>query len=68
MTDTAILPGWIQTIAHFTPTFCGVDALEAAILYQSTDNLGRDVAVLVLTAGGGLVVGIMLLRRRLDAF
>jgi len=32
MTDTAILPGWIQTIAHFTPTFCGVDALEAAIL------------------------------------
>jgi ABC-2 type transport system permease protein len=64
----AFLPGWIQAIAHFTPTFYGVDALEASIFYQSTDNLGRDVAVLVLTAAGGLVVGIMSLRRRLVAF
>jgi ABC-type polysaccharide/polyol phosphate export permease len=64
----AFLPGWIQTIAHFTPTFYGVDALEAAIFYQSTDNLGRDVAVLVLTAAGGLALGIMSLRRRLEAF
>jgi hypothetical protein len=45
-----------------------VDALEAAIFYQSTDNLGRDVAVLVLTAAGGLALGIMSLRRRLEAF
>jgi len=64
----AFLPEWIQTIAHFTPTFYGVDALEAAIFYQSTDNLGRDVAVLVLTAAGGLILGIVSLRRRLNAF
>ena len=64
----AFLPEWIQNIAHFTPTFYGVDALEAAIFYQSTDNLGRDVAVLLLTAAGGLVVGVISLRRRLVAF
>ncbi len=64
----AFLPEWIQAIAHFTPTFYGVDALEAAVFYQSTDNLGRDVAVLVLTAAGGLFVGILSLRRRLVAF
>ncbi|WP_281414521.1 ABC transporter permease [Pseudarthrobacter albicanus] len=64
----AFLPGWIQTLAHFTPTFYGVDALEAAIFYQSTDNLGRDVAVLLLTAAGGLVLGVVSLRRRLVEF
>ena len=64
----AFLPGWIQTLAHFTPTFYGVDALEAAIFYQSTDNLGRDVAVLLLTAAAGLGLGVVSLRRRLVAF
>ncbi len=64
----AFLPGWIQAIAHFTPTFYGVDALEAAIFYQSTDNLGRDLAVLLATAAGGLVLGTVSLRRRLVAY
>jgi ABC-type transport system involved in multi-copper enzyme maturation permease subunit len=64
----AFLPEWIQNIAHFTPTFYGVDALEAAIFYQSTANLGRDLAVLLLTAAGGLGLGVVSLRRRLDAF
>ncbi|WP_340639325.1 ABC transporter permease [Arthrobacter sp. Hiyo1] len=61
----AFLPDWIQAIAHFTPTFYGVDALEAAIFYQSTDNLGRDLAVLLATAAVGLVLGTVSLRRRL---
>ena len=30
----AFLPDWIQNIAHFTPTFYGVDALEEAIFYR----------------------------------
>ena len=61
----AFLPDWIQNIAHFTPTFYGVDALEEAIFYESTDNLGRDVAVLGVTAAVGLGLGIASLRRRL---
>ncbi|GAB2719375.1 ABC transporter permease [Arthrobacter bambusae] len=64
----AFLPDWIQAIAHFTPTFYGVDALEAAIFYQSTDNLGRDLAVLGVTAAAGLVLGTVSLRRRLVAY
>jgi ABC-type transport system involved in multi-copper enzyme maturation permease subunit len=64
----AFLPAWIQNVAHVTPTFYGVDALEAAIFYQSTDNLGRDLAVLLLTAAAGLGLGIMSLRRRLADF
>ncbi|BAS12360.1 hypothetical protein AHiyo8_06630 [Arthrobacter sp. Hiyo8] len=42
-----------------------MDALEAAIFYQSTDNLGRDLAVLLATAAVGLVLGTVSLRRRL---
>jgi ABC-type multidrug transport system permease subunit len=63
----AFLPEWIQTVAHFTPTFYGVDALEAAIFYQSTDNLGRDLVVLLVTALAGLALGVMSLRRRIVA-
>ncbi|WP_423182445.1 ABC transporter permease [Arthrobacter sp. NyZ413] len=63
----AFLPAWIQAVAHFTPTFYGVDALEAAIFYQSTDNLGRDLTVLLATAAVGLGLGIVSLRRRLVA-
>ena len=60
----AFLPGWVQGIAHFTPTYYGVDALEKAIFYQSTDNLGLDLAVLAATAVLGLLVGVLSLRRR----
>lgn len=53
----AFLPGWVQTIAAFTPTFYGVHALQMSVFYGSTDQLGRDIAVLVLTAAIALIAG-----------
>jgi ABC-type multidrug transport system permease subunit len=63
----AFLPDWVQTIAHFTPTYYGVHALQMAIFYQSTDQLGRDVAVLVVTAALTVAAGAFALRRRVIA-
>ncbi len=60
----AFLPDWIQTIAHFIPTFYGVHALEMAVFYSSTEDLARDLAVLVGTAALTLALGIIALRRR----
>ncbi len=59
----AFLPDWVQSIAHFIPTFYGVHALQTAIFYSSTDQFGRDVAVLVATAAVTLVLGILSLRK-----
>ena len=50
---TAVLafdPAWLQTIATFVPLYYGRHALEMAIFYQSSDQLGRDVAVLAGSA------------------
>ncbi len=59
---TAVLafdPAWLQTIATFVPLYYGRHALEVAIFYQSSDQFGRDVAVLagsaLLTAGLGVL-------------
>ena len=60
----SFLPGWVQTIAHFTPSYYGVHALQMAIFYQSTEQLGRDLAVLGATAVGTLLLGVLALRRR----
>ncbi|MDQ6772193.1 MAG: ABC transporter permease [Candidatus Dormibacteraeota bacterium] len=59
----AFLPAWVQTVAHLTPTYYGVHALQGAIFYQSLDGFGQDVAVLVVTAVAGLVLGTLALRR-----
>jgi len=59
----AFLPRWVQTVAAFTPTFYGVHALQMSVFYGSTDQLGRDVAVLVMTAALGLAAGALSLRR-----
>lgn len=53
----AFLPGWVQTIAAFTPTFYSVHALQMSVFYGSTDQLGRDVAVLAVTAALALLAG-----------
>jgi ABC-type multidrug transport system permease subunit len=63
----AFLPQWVQTVAHFTPTYYGVHALQMAIFYQSTDRLGRDVAVLIVTAAITVAAGALALRRRVVA-
>ena len=47
----------------FTPNFYGVNALEMAIFYGSTDSLGRDVTVLAATTVATLTLGSLSLRR-----
>lgn len=59
----AFLPGWVQAIAAFVPTYYGVHALQMSVFYSSTDQLVRDIAVLVMTAGLGLLLGTLSLRR-----
>jgi len=60
----AFLPDWVQTIAHFTPSYYGVHALQMAIFYHSSEQLGRDLAVMLGTTVATLVVGVLALRRR----
>lgn len=59
----AFLPGWVQAIAQFMPTFYGVHALEMSIFYGSADQLGRDVLVLAGTALATVTLGVLALRR-----
>jgi ABC-2 type transport system permease protein len=63
----AFLPEWVQTIAHFTPTYYGVHAIQMAVFYQSTDQLGRDVAVLAGTSIATVAAGSLALRRRVTS-
>lgn len=60
----AFLPSWVQAIARFTPTYYAVHALQMSVFYQSTDQLARDLTVLVATACLGLGLGVVALRRR----
>jgi ABC-type multidrug transport system permease subunit len=65
---TAVLafdPAWLQTIATFVPLYYGRHALEMAIFYQSSDQLGRDVAVLTASALFAVCLGILAMRRGL---
>jgi ABC-2 type transport system permease protein len=63
----AFEPDWLQQIAAFVPLTYGNHALQMALFYNSSDALGRDVAVLAGTALLTLVVGSLGLRRRLSA-
>jgi ABC-type Na+ efflux pump permease subunit len=63
---TAVLafdPVWLQTVATFVPLYYGRHALEMAIFYQSSDQLGRDVAVLAGSAMLTIGLGILAIRR-----
>jgi len=60
----AFLPDWVQAIAHFTPSYYGVHALQMAIFYHSSEQLGRDLAVMFGTAVATLLIGVLALRRR----
>jgi hypothetical protein len=53
-----------SAIAHVIPTYYGVHALQMAIFYHSSDQLGRDVAVMGGTAAATLALGVVMLRRR----
>jgi ABC-type multidrug transport system permease subunit len=63
----AFLPQWVQTIAQFVPTYYGMHALQMTVFYNSTEDLGRDLAVLVATAAALVVLAVVSLRWRLNA-
>ena len=63
ITVAAFLPGWLQTIAHFVPTFYDTHALQMAIFYNSTEGLAVDISVLGGTALVAGVLGVLSLRR-----
>ncbi len=54
---------WLQNIAAFIPLTYGVHALEQAIFYSASDQLGRDVIVLSLCALVALGLGVLSMRR-----
>jgi ABC-type multidrug transport system permease subunit len=59
----AFEPEWLQAIAAYIPLSYGDHALQMAIFYQSTDQLGRDVLVLSFSAFVSLGLGVLVMRR-----
>jgi ABC-2 type transport system permease protein len=62
---TAIMPGWLKTIAHLNPLSYVVDALRTFMLAGSTSTLGLslDYAVIVLTTTILVLIGARLYPR-----
>lgn len=56
-------PDWLKRVAAFDPLSYGTHALQMAIFYDSTDLLGRDVAVLIGSALVAVGVGALAMRR-----
>jgi ABC-2 type transport system permease protein len=67
ITVAAFLPVWLQTAAHFVPTFYGTHALEMAIFYNSSEGLVQDIAVLGVTAFASASLGVLALRKMMLA-
>ncbi len=67
ITVAAFLPVWLQTTAHFVPTFYGTHALEMAIFYNSSEGIVQDVAVLGVTALAAISLGVLSLRKSMFA-
>ena len=59
----AFLPSWLQTVAHFIPTFYGTHALQTSIFYSSTEGLAQDIVVLLGTAFATIALGVYSIRR-----
>jgi ABC-type multidrug transport system permease subunit len=62
----AFLPDWVQTIAHFVPTYYGVHSLQMSIFYNSTDQFGRDLLIMGVTTVVALALGVIALRKNLQ--
>jgi ABC-type multidrug transport system permease subunit len=63
ITVAAFLPAWLQTVAHFIPTFYGTHALQTSIFYSSIEGLAQDILVLVGTAFATIALAVFSLRR-----
>lgn len=67
ITVAAFLPVWLQTTAHFVPTFYGTHALEMAVFYNSSEGLVQDMVVLCVTAIAAIILGVLSLRKSMLA-
>jgi ABC-type multidrug transport system permease subunit len=56
-------PIWLQNIAAYVPLTYGNHALQMAIFYSSSDQLGRDIAVLAISALIAIGLGAFAMRR-----
>ncbi|HLZ80522.1 MAG TPA: ABC transporter permease [Ktedonobacteraceae bacterium] len=63
----AFLADWLQAIGSFVPLTYGRHALEMAVFYNSSELLGRDVAVLGGCALVALALGFLAMRREIFA-
>lgn len=63
----AFEPQWLQNVASFIPLTYGNHALQMAVFYNSADQLGRDVAVLGITALATIGLGILSMRRSITS-
>jgi len=59
----AFEPTWLQNIAAFVPLTYGRHALEQAIFYSASDQFGRDMAVLAISALVAVGLGTLAMRR-----
>lgn len=59
----AFEPEWLQAIAAYIPLTYGDHALQMAIFYNSTDQLGMDILVLSISAFVSLSLGVLAMRR-----
>jgi ABC-type multidrug transport system permease subunit len=61
----AFSPAWLQNIAAFVPLSYGRHALEMSLFYNSSDMLGRDIAILGGCAIVAIAVGVLAMRKEI---
>ena len=62
----AFEPDWLQRVAAYIPLTYGIHALQMAIFYQSSDQLGTDVLVLAVSTLVALGLGVLSMRRSIS--
>ncbi|MGH2507270.1 MAG: ABC transporter permease [Ktedonobacteraceae bacterium] len=56
-------PSVLQEIANYIPLTYGRHALESAVFYGSSELLGRDTLVMLVSIAVALVIGVLAMRR-----
>ena len=64
----AFEPLWLQNIAAFVPLTYANHALQMALFYSSTDQLGRDVAVLGAVTLVAMVTSVVMVKKSRSHF
>jgi ABC-2 type transport system permease protein len=59
----AFEPKWLQNTASFVPLTYANHGLQMAMYYNSTNQIGRDSAILILVTLAAIVIALLLLRR-----